>query len=145
MIRPRDADMGRVTAELTLANNRDVIQAEAGTLPPDKIRKITLTGVVDTGAARLVVPESAVTQLGIPLEGTVGVRYADDRRASKSYVTNVWLGLLGRHGVYTAIVEPDRKDALIGVIVLEDLDFLIDCQRQVLYPRDPNQIISEIE
>jgi hypothetical protein len=42
-------------------------------------------------------------------------------------------------------VEPGRESALIGMIVLEDLDFLVDCAGQRLVPRDPNQIISEVE
>jgi hypothetical protein len=53
--------------------------------------------------------------------------------------------LLGRGGVFSALVEPDRTDALIGAIVLEDLDFLVDCTRQMLFPRDPDMIVSEVE
>lgn len=51
----------------------------------------------------------------------------------------------GRSSVFNAIVEPGRNSALIGAIVLEDLDLLVDCTSQTLRPRDPNQIISEIE
>jgi len=29
--------------------------------------------------------------------------------------------------------------------VLEDLDLVVDCTRQTLAPRDPKQIISEVE
>ena len=29
--------------------------------------------------------------------------------------------LLGRHGTFTAVVEPGRQTALVGAIVLEDL------------------------
>ena len=57
----------------------------------------------------------------------------------------VWLKLLGRDGIFKAIVEPDRKDVLVGAIVLEDLDFVVDCITQKLQPRDPDRIISEIE
>ena len=53
--------------------------------------------------------------------------------------------LLGREGVFSALVEPDRTDALIGALVLEDLDFLVDCTQQALYPRDPDMIVSEVE
>jgi hypothetical protein len=34
---------------------------------------------------------------------------------------------------------------LIGAIVMEDLDFLVDCAIQTLQPRDPNGIVGEIE
>jgi hypothetical protein len=60
-------------------------------------------------------------------------------------VSNVWLQLLGRHGVFTAVVEPDREDALIGTFVLEELDLLVDCATQSLYPREPDAILTEIE
>jgi len=30
-------------------------------------------------------------------------------------------------------------------IVLEDLDFLVDCNKQRLVPRDPDFVVSEIE
>jgi hypothetical protein len=51
---------------------------------------------------------------------------------------------LGRDGVFTAVVEPKRRTALIGAIVLEDLDFLVDCTQQ-LVPRDPRFVVSEVE
>jgi hypothetical protein len=55
-------------------------------------------------------------------------------------------GLLqGREGVFTAVVEPRRRTALIGAIVLEDLDFLVNCTGQRLVPRHPRYVVSEIE
>jgi hypothetical protein len=51
----------------------------------------------------------------------------------------------GRRGTFRAILEPDRTDALIGAIVLAGLDLLVDCHIQSLHPRDPDQIIAEIE
>ena len=53
------------------------------------------------------------------------MRYADGRRATRPVVSNVWLQLLGRDGVFSAVIEPDREDALIGAIVLEELDLLV--------------------
>ena len=73
------------------------------------------------------------------------VRLADNRLAKRQIVSNVWLQLLGRHSVFTAVVEPAREDALIGAIVLEELDLLVDCLTQSLHPRDPNSILTEIE
>jgi hypothetical protein len=35
--------------------------------------------------------------------------------------------------------------ALIGALVLENLDLIVDCQRQVLAPRDPKRTIFEAE
>ncbi len=52
---------------------------------------------------------------------------------------------MGRHGIFTAIVEPKRRRALVGAIVLQDLDYLVDCTNQRLVPRDPRFVVSEIE
>jgi hypothetical protein len=60
-------------------------------------------------------------------------------------VSAVEVNLLNRNGVFRAIVEPERTSALIGAIVLEDMDFVVDCRQQRLVPRDPDRIQSEIE
>ena len=137
--------MGRISMPITLANNQDRALADAGFLSEDQVRRVTLVGVVDTGATRLVIPESAAIQLGLPSAGQVKVRYTDNRSTSKELVDQVHVTLLGRDSVFKALVEPDRKDALIGAIVMEDLDFLVDCTNQKIYPRDPDMIVSEVE
>ena len=38
-----------------------------------------------------------------------------------------------------AISEPGREDALIGSLVLETLDFLVDPLKERLIPRDPRR------
>jgi len=137
--------MGRFSVDLLLANKRDMILAENGSLPPEKVRKVQCRGVVDPGATRLVLPESIVKQLGLSSVGEVQVRYADQRTVNRPRVDDVWLQLQNRESTFSASVEPDRTDALIGAIVLEELDFLVDCTTQTLRPRDPNWIISVAE
>jgi predicted aspartyl protease len=139
------ANMGRVTAEISLANYWDVLRAQNGELSPDAVRRTTISGIVDTGAARLVLPQSVVDELGLPTDVETGVRYADHRTARRQIVRNVWLQLCGRASDFSAIVEPDRQDALIGAIVMEELDLIVDCTKNEVRPRDPDQIISEIE
>ena len=73
------------------------------------------------------------------------VRYANGSTAERAIVKGIHLSYGGRESVFNAIVEPDRDSALIGAIVLEDLDFLVDCVGQRLTPRDPKQIVSEVE
>ncbi len=137
--------MGRFPVDVTIANNEDVIDARKGTLPPEKVRRVQIKGVVDTGASRLVLPASVVKQLGLPEAGTVAVRYADHRKATRKRVKEALITIEGREGSFSAVVEPKRTDALIGAIVLEELDLLPDCTNLRLRPRDPKQIIAEIE
>lgn len=103
-----------------------------------------IKGVVDPAATSLVLPLAVVKKLGLPATGQVQVRYADGRTTTRETV-EASLELMGRHGVYTAIVEPERRTALIGAFVLEDLDYLVDCRHQRLLPRDPRFVITYIE
>ena len=137
--------MGRVMVEIEVANHRDVLFAEAGTLPSEKVRRMRVSGVVDGGANWLVLPETVAARLGLPSSGVCTVHYADGRSATRPMVGDLQVELLGRHGNFGAIVEPDRTTALIGAIVLEHMDLLVDCAKQALVPRDPNQIIAEVE
>ena len=114
--------MGRFSVEMVVANNRDVVMAKPDDRIPDSVEHRTLSGVVDSGAARLVLPQRIVDELHLQEDGETIVRFADQRRERRPLVSNVWLQLLGRHGVFSAVVEPNRDDALIGAIVLEELD-----------------------
>jgi predicted aspartyl protease len=137
--------VGRVTVEVALANNGDVQMAEVGVLAATEIRRVRAPGIVDTGAMHMVLPKSVVDQLGLPVKGEAVVRYADARSANRNIAHEARVELLGREGSFRAIVEPDRDTVLIGAIVLEDLDLLVDCAHQMLRPRDPEHITAEIE
>ena len=137
--------MGRFEVEFEVANNIDVILAGQGQLAPNEVRRVRVSGLVDSGATRLVLPASVVEKLGLPKAGRTKTRYADGRASHRDVVDEVRITLQGRSIVFNAIVEPKRETALIGAIVLETLDFVVDCTIQKLVPRDPKQIVSELE
>ncbi len=137
--------MGRFKVELRVSNNKDRIRAEDGSIKSNQVRSVKILGLVDSGATRLVLPESVVKKLGLVATKKVSVRYADRHTAERDAVAEVHVDLLGRDGNFTAIVEPKRRTALIGAIVLEDLDLLVDCTLQKLSPRNPKMVVSEIE
>ncbi|MGO9464409.1 MAG: clan AA aspartic protease [Isosphaeraceae bacterium] len=137
--------VGRFSVEIEVANNDDLALVRRGMLAPDQVRRETIQSVVDSGETKLVLPHAVVKRLGLPLGDKINVRYADGRKAQREGVEGVYVRLLGRHGTFTAIVEPRRKSALLGAIVLEDLDLLVDCTAQRVVPRDPRGAIYEIE
>jgi len=130
---------------LDLANNEDQVLAKLGLIPPDQVRRARVRGIVDSRATRLVIPATLAQQLGLKILGTANVRYANEQTAERGIARGVHLTYGGRDSVFNAIVEPDWQSILVGAIVLEDLDFLVDCAGQRLVPRDPKQIISEAE
>jgi predicted aspartyl protease len=145
MVTDRRKSAGRFSVEFDVANHEDIIKAKVGVIPAEQIRRARLSGVVDTGAMRLMLPPSVVANLGLTETGQIAVRFADGRRDEKKMVGHVQVKILDRSGVFTAVVEPGRSDALIGAIVLEELDLIPDCTRQALVPRDPNGLFAEID
>jgi len=55
--------MGRFSLDVVIVNNRDVLTAKAGDRIPDRVKHLQLKGLVDRGAARLVLPQRVVTEL----------------------------------------------------------------------------------
>src|SRR5271166_4878093 len=106
MVRRGEKDVGRITIEVELTNAEDLVRVKDGTLTPDKVRRLRLPGLVDTGANHLVLPTNAAKKLGLSAIGKAAVRYADQRRGSRTVVENVRVDLLGRHGNFKAILEP---------------------------------------
>src|SRR5262245_47045280 len=121
-MKKKENKMGRFSVDVEISNYLDDAKAEEGTLDPAKVRRVTIKGLVDSGATRMVLPASVVKALGLPLKKSkTKVKYADGRRGLRKEVAAAHLKLQGRDGIFTAIVEPDRDTALIGAIVLEDL------------------------
>lgn len=137
--------MGRFSVEVNLTNLQDKSLADAHVLPEDQVRRAKLSGVVGTGATRLVLPAVVAKSLGLTERSQINCKYADGRQAKRKVVGDVELEFGGRRGVFSAIVEPHLKDALIGAIVLEELDLVPDCVTQQFCPRDPKGLLAEIE
>ncbi len=137
--------MGRFSVDLELVNYKDLVRARAGDIPPTAVRKALTRAVVDSGATSLVLPGPVAKALGLTEKSRTRVRYADRCAALRPLVGDVHLRYAGRDGVFDAIVEPKRTSALLGTIVLEALDLVVDCENQRLVRRDPRYIVSEIE
>jgi predicted aspartyl protease len=137
--------VGRFSLEFEVTDHGDAVMAEEGFLLKDHPRRARISGVVDTRVTRPMLSASVVTKLGLLEAGEAKVGYADGRRESKAKVRDVELEIQGRSSVFTAVVEPGRTNALIGAIVLEELDFVADCTQQVLLPLDTHWVFDDMD
>src|SRR5438876_6965397 len=119
MIDAKEKNMGRFSVEVEIANDADLVQAKAGNMPANQVRRERIRGVVDSDATRLVIPETLAKRLDLEISGITQVRYADGRTAQRPIARRVHLTYGDRDSVFNAIAEPDRDSALIGAIVLE--------------------------
>jgi hypothetical protein len=94
--------------EFEVANNDDLALVRRGLMPAEPVRRETIRGVVDSAAAKFVLRQSVVKRLGLPLGNKIEVRYADQRTAWRHEAKGVWVQILGRDDIFSAIVEPRR-------------------------------------
>ena len=145
MITETESSVGRFSVEVELANDGDLLRAGDRfdrSQPSPSCQNTRRRGYRRNAPGHSQFHCAAARPEDL---GQHQVRYADGRVENRAIATHIHLTYGGRDSVFNAIVEPDRESALIGAIVLEDLDFVVDCANQRLMPRDPNQIISEAE
>jgi predicted aspartyl protease len=111
-----------------------------------KNKAVELEGKIDTGATLLVLPEFIVKDLGFPTIRKQTVKYANEETETRDVVWGVELTLCERTGVFEAIVEPKKKYALVGAVVMETLDLIVEPRSLGLYPNPRSNLpMAEIE
>ena len=102
---------------------------------------------VDSGATMLVIPGWVQEKLNFPTIRKQQVKYADERTELRDVVYGVEVEVCGRKGVFDAIVEPRKEYGLLGAIVMEELDLIIEPRELKLYPnpRSPDVPMAEVE
>ncbi|MBM3237233.1 hypothetical protein FJZ31_13150 [Candidatus Poribacteria bacterium] len=111
---------------------------------------------VDNGATSVVFPKDVAERLNLAVARKTWVKYANqtfsfpkrkssiikkrrgiysiEKREQKEVVRGLVIEILGRSTICEAIVEPERKTALVGQFVLEVLDLWIDSKNGKLIP-----------
>ena len=125
-------NMGMVHAEITLINSRDEGNAKCGLIGASEIRKLTLTSVVDTGAATLVINEEIRKKLGLEIKNHRIVTLADGSKNDYAITEPVTVMWKNRDTACSAYVLPNSPCVFLGAIPLEGLDLTINPKRQEL-------------
>lgn len=85
-----------------------------------------ISAKVDTGTTMLVLPESVATAFDFPKIRTQRVKYANEDTAERDIVAGVEVEICGRKGWFEAIVEPKKTYALLGCVIMETLDLIVE-------------------
>jgi predicted aspartyl protease len=127
--------MGEIAVQIDLENAGDRAVYERGYVKESEIRTYTLEAIVDTGAVMLVLPQNVVEKLGLGLQRKVIVSYADERKEERPVAGPLTIRIGDRFMNTDCIVGPPLSEALIGQVIVEELDLLADCTNQTLIPR----------
>ncbi len=128
--------MGAVRAKVKLTNAIDEAMVSRGVLAPHLLRECETQALVDTGALTLVIPKEIVEQLGLRIRSQQVARYANGFEESIGVTEPVLIQCQGRETADAALVVGD--EVMLGQVILEKLDLLVDCKNQRLIPNPAN-------
>jgi predicted aspartyl protease len=112
----------------------------------DPKKSVEVEAVIDTAATMVVLPKSLVKELHLEKVEDVKVKYANGRVERKEVYGVVRLELKGRVGNFDVLAENEEAQPLIGQIVLERLDLVIEPSTRKLIPnpRSPEMPMIEV-
>ena len=137
--------MGEVKVEVKLENATDRELVLRGLLTEDQVRSFNVHLIADTGAVMLVLPQDEVEALGLREIRKAVVRYADERKEERTVAGPVTVRVDGRAATVDCIVGPPNSEPLLGHVVLEIMDLLVDPLQQKLIPRPESPFLPELK
>lgn len=107
---------------------------------------LEVTAKVDTGATLLVLPGEVAREFNLPVIRQQNVKYANEQIAERDIVGIIEVEVCGRKGWFEALVEPQKKYALLGAVVMESLDLIVEPRSLGIYPNPRSDLpMAEIE
>ena len=137
--------MGEVRALVVLENGDDRGLARRGVIEPDKIRRVETDLLVDTGAVLVRLPQDMVEALGLGAMDKAVVTLANDEKVEMSIAGPLVLTALGRTMNTDCLVGPPRCEPLLGQVVLERLDLIVDPTRRRLTVRPESPFLPSLK
>ena len=135
MMRKEDGKMGEVKVRVLLKNYGAVWAAQKGYIDERDIKYSELDFVVDTGAVMIYLPQDEVEKLDLEPSKKIVVTYADERKEERWVARGLEVTIGDRSMVTDCIIGPPLCEPLLGQLVLEELDLIVDASRKTIGPR----------
>ncbi len=111
----------------------------------DQTKSAEIEAVIDTGATMVVLPQDIVDNLGLKKIRETKVRYANNKTELKSIYGVVTIEIKGRTGNFDVLAEAEGSQPLIGQVVLEILDLVVDPRTRTLAPNPMSPEMPMVE
>jgi predicted aspartyl protease len=96
---------------------------------------LEIDACIDTGAVMLLLGRDVIDRLNLKIAGKAVIVLADDSKQEMERAGPIYLEMGDRSGHFDCLVGPFGCEPLIGQLVLEALDLIVDCNRQEVRPR----------
>jgi clan AA aspartic protease len=127
--------MGEIRAKVILQNDRDIFLHEQGKIKKDQIREVKIDALVDTGAVMILLPQDIVETLGLGKIEKAIVVLANEAKIEMDVMGPIALTIANRRMTTDCLMGPPRCEPLIGQLVMERLDLVIDPLKRTLTAR----------
>ena|SRR5450432_3822449 len=117
--------MGLVYADIEIINYADETLSEDGYLPKEKIRRVQVSAMADSGAIRLSINEHIKEQLGLRVRQKLNISLADGTKRTLDVAGPIRLKFKDRDCITDAFVLPNNEEPLIGAVPMELMDLVI--------------------
>jgi clan AA aspartic protease len=124
--------MGQVHIRVVLTNHREAVMTRLGQLDASRVHRYETEALIDTGAVRSAIPAAVAERLGLFRLRKTDAKYADGRVEEVDMTEAVTVEILGRETEMNPMILGEQ--ILLGVMVLEGLDLMVDCTRNRLVP-----------
>lgn len=130
--------MGKTTEKVIVRNYIDIANSTTGLIKTNEIRSIEIDAIVDTGAAYLCLPPKAINQLGLLFAKSTCVKTGNGTLELKIY-NGAEITIKDRT-IQMQVMEnkDDNVPALIGYLVLESMDWVVDSKNQEIIGNPEN-------
>ncbi|MBI4376275.1 MAG: aspartyl protease family protein [Elusimicrobia bacterium] len=137
--------MGEIRAKVHLENHDDRVLFKVGRIMEKEIRAKEIEAVVDTGAVMNLLPQDLVEALGLETIGRTVVTLANDQRIELNVAGHATLTVAGRSWLTDCLVGPPGCEILLGQLVMERLDLIVDPLRRTLTPRPESPYLPNLK
>ena len=137
--------MGEVRVDVFLKNLQDVFACAQGLKKSEEVRSLTVDALVDTGAVMILLPQDMVETLGLERTDKTIVTLANEEKVELEVARAIELTIGNRTMNTDCLVGPPRCEPLIGQLVLERLDLVIDPLRRTLGPRPESPFLPSLK
>ncbi len=131
-------EVGRIMENVRIQNYGDIFEVSSGQLEETMVRTAEVEAVVDTGATYLCLPPSVIRELGLLYSHSRSVQTANgivERRIFRG----AEITIKDRTEQMSVMENDETTPALIGYVVLEVLDFVVDPRSQELIPNPAHE------
>lgn len=125
--------MGEIRAKVFLENDKDAT------------KRLETDALIDTGAVMLLLPQDIVETLGLEMTDKVIVTLANNEKVELPVAGTLSLSIQGRKMKTDCLVGPPQSEPLVGQIILERLDLLLDPLKKTITARPESPYLPSLK